>query len=226
MSFKFLSVISVFLALSANIFAGSIITPQKQEVQPKTYTSLVNTLGSSPSGEHAFYLGVLYLNGAIEPDENNNTLEKNTKLAIKFFDKSIFLGYTQATQIVGTFYLTHGDLKKIPGAKEKAYKLIYKAMDNNLYDATPMLAQSLLNDHKAKEALRVLELGAENNIAAAQLSLAIIYQYGLKDKDFSIDKSENLANILLSKACTNKKSTDAVKDFCSSKYILTNEVKQ
>jgi len=63
-------------------------------------------------------------------------------------------------------------------------------------------------------------MGAEHNIPTAQFMLAVLYNWGVNDGNgFVILKDPYTAQMLLTKACTNKNITPKVKEMCYSSYI-------
>ena len=187
----------------------------------KTYKDLINALKVAPSGEYQFYLATIYLNGIDTPDSTGATVKKDTEKALFYFKKAIELGYYNAAQILGALYVYHKDLIIRPNNIEKAIKYLKLAVENGLYDGTIVLADIYFNyKNDKKEGLKYLELGVEHNIPTAQLMLAILYNWGVNDGNgFVVEKDPYTAQMLLTKACTNKNATENVKKFCNSKAV-------
>ena len=193
----------------------------------KTYKDLINALKVAPSGEYQFYLATIYLNGINTPDSTGATVKKDTEKSLFYFKKAIDLGYYNAAQILGSLYVYHKDLISKPNNIEKAIKYLKLAIKNGLYDGTTVLADIYFNyKNNKQEGLKYLELGAEHNIPTAQLMLAILYNWGTNDgKGFVVKKDPYTAQMLLTKACTNKNTTENVKKFCNSSSVKKNKIK-
>jgi len=210
------------LNFGANQIQSNIQVPQK-----KTYAELLNALKTSPSGEHSFYLAMIYLKGMNTPDEEGKIINKDISLAKKYFNKSISLGYYNAAQILGSLYLYNEDFSKEENHINKALSLLKLALSKGLYEGTTALADIYIN-HKNEPAkgIEYLKLGATHNIPTAQLFLAILYNWGYNSKNYSLKKDPYTAQALLTQACTNKNITENVKNFCSSKNVKINKKKE
>jgi len=185
----------------------------------KTYETLVNALKTSNNADHALYLGVLYLNGSSDPDEEGKTLPENLELAKKYILKAINLGNYKAAALLGTLYLFDDRFRKEENAVEKARYYLTLAVKNEVWDATVALSSLYFYyDKDTDKGLTVLHLGAKHGVAAAQLALATLYGYGSKDLD--IPQNKFLGNQYIEKACTNPKQPQKVKDFCNSKSVI------
>jgi TPR repeat protein len=220
--------LSVCLYANQSNFSGNILSPSsdvtsglaKEIKGKKTYNELIKALETSPSAEHKMYLGIIYLNGMVIPDAENNIIKPDIKKAVSFFNKAIEGKFYQAAQILGGLYLYHPVLSKEQDKIEKAIKYLKIALDNNLYDGSTLLAQAYFAKNEFKKGIKVLSIGAEHNVASSELMLAMLYQWGLKYNNVEyIHKDSTKANILLSKACSNKNKTAFVKDFCSSSQV-------
>jgi len=206
-----------------NIKIGNLDSKIKES---KKYSDLIKALESAPTGEFSFYLGIIYLNGINKPDSEGKTIKKDIEKAKFFFNKAIQLGYYNAAQILGALYLYHKDFMKEPNNIEKAEYYLNLAIKNGLYDGTTSLAEIYINyKNNYKKGLEYLELGSVHNIPTSQLMLAMLYNWGYKNPTtgFQIKKDPYTAQMLLTKACTNKNITKKVKEFCSSKYVKINK---
>jgi len=133
--------------------------------------------------------------------------------------KAISLGYYNAAQILGSLYLYHKDFMTEKNFLKKAEQYLKLALKNGFYESTTNLANIYINYKNDYEtALTYLIMGAEHDIAATQLMLAILYNWGYVDpkSGFEIKKDPYTAQMLLTKACTNKNKTPMVDNFCKS----------
>jgi len=209
------------LSLEGNL-AGLNGSKIMEKTKNKTYKELISALEIAPNGEYAFYLAIIYTNGMSEPDSVGDTVEKDKGKALLFFNKSIELGYYNAAQVLGSLYVYHEDFITESDNILKAERFLKLSIENGSYEGTTILADIYMNYlDKPQKGIDILIVGAENGISGAQLMLAIIYNWGVnKDKNgFEVKQDKMLAQMLITKACTNKNKTKKVIEFCSSKSI-------
>lgn len=195
------------------------INPMQQNIpeniNQKDYKDLINGLKQGNSGEYFFYLAIVYTNGIDTPDDKGQTIKPNIKEALTYFKKSIDMEYYPAAGVLGSFYLYHKSFIVIPKNVLKAKKLLQLAVDKEVYEAAPILSDLYFNyENNPKKGMELLFLGANKNIASAQLGIANIYHFGYKQGDLNIEKNEAIANRYLSLACLNKTKTKNVEEFC------------
>lgn len=188
----------------------------------KTYKELINALKMAPSGKYQFYLATIYLNGIKTPDSTGAIVKKNTDKSLFYFRRAIDLGYYNAAQILGALYMYHKDFIVRPHNVEKAIGYLKLALAHGFYGGTTILANIYFNyKNNKEEGLKYLKIGAKHNISTAQLMLAILYNWGTNDgKGFVIKKDPYTAQMLLTKACTNKNATPNVKKICNSPSVI------
>jgi TPR repeat protein len=229
---KFIKIYIFLILLSANIIYAdnsifnnfNTLSSPELKVPKKNYKELISLLESTPNGLFSLYLAVIYTNGINEPDKEGNIIKKNKEKALFFYNKAIELDNFNAAQILGSLYIYHEDFNKEQDAVIKAKKYLNLALENKLYESTIILGEIYLKiTPDYKKAVHYLEIGAKNNIPTAQLMLGLLYNFGIeksKINDFELKKDKYIADMLLTKACTNIKATKLVKDYCNSKFII------
>ena len=216
-----------FLFSNINPMSIAKNNTQKNIKEKKIYKELISSLSTSLNGEYTIYLAVIYLNGISEPDDVGETIKPDIKKSIQYFEKAINQGYYKAASILGSLYLLDNKLSKEEDNIKKAKYYLKIALDKGIYESTISLSTIYLYYEKDSEtALKYLHIGANNHIASAELTLATLYAYG--SKEFGISKNLLVGNQFLEKACLNKRKTEKVEEFCSSKDVLNykKEVKK
>jgi len=208
-----------FLFSNINPMSMSQNNAQEKVKEKKLYKELISSLSTSLNGEYTMYLAVIYLNGISEPDDIGETINPDIKKSIKYFEKAINQEYYNAASILGSLYLLDNKLSKEEDNVKKAKHYLKIALEKNIYEATvPLSTISIFYEKDSETALKYLHMGANNKIASAELTLATLYAYG--SEEFGVDKNLLIGNQFLERACLNKKKTEKVEEFCSSKDVL------
>lgn len=194
---------------------------QNDKKEEKKYSEIINYLKSQKDGESYFYLASFYINGSSEPDSEGKSIEKNTDLAIEYLKKAVNLNFPHAAVTLGSLYIYHKDFVLKENNLEEAEKYLKIAIDNELYEAYTTLADIYFSfKEDGKKAVEYLFLGANHNVSASQYALAVIYDKGLKSKDFVLEANEEIASKFLTDACLNNRKTKTLEEICSSELVI------
>jgi len=194
----------------------------QEETGKKTYQNLIKVLGSSPKSAHTLALALIYLNGIQTPDIEGNVVKKDIQKSKFYFNKAIDMDNVNAYEILGSLYVYNEDLSQEEDANKKAETLLQQAIKKGSKTAIPVLSELYFKKLDAPiKGLSYLQLAAEEQIPGSQLLLALLYRYGPEDARLKPHIQQNIqkANMLLDLACTNKKSTQKIKEFCSQYKI-------
>lgn len=200
---------------------------QDEQNKPKRYEDIISFLtleSEKGNGEYSFYLGNFYLNGSYEKDSDGKIVEKNTKLAIKYFEKAVEEKFLYAAITLGSLYLYHEDFIKIPNNVEISESYLNKALEIDVFEAYTILGDIYFNyKGDGKKAIEYFFKGASKNIATSQYALAVVYNAGYKDKSFTVEKNDLISIKYLTDSCTNPKKTKKIESLCYNSAIIKKE---
>jgi TPR repeat protein len=220
--------------MSLNLFANTNfsslkVEPKEVNVEKKSYKELITYLKSHLNGENAYYLGMLYLNGSIDPDSYGESVNQNTELAEKYLMKASDLEFPFGSITLGSMYIYNQNFKNIKNKYDKAELYLKKAISEEIYEAYTILGDLYINyKNKPEDGIKVLFEGAKKGIASSQMALAMLYNDGYKDEEnnFELNSNEEISSKYLTKACLNKNITPKIKEMCyNNENIEKIEVK-
>lgn len=225
----------IFLLISLFLFNNSLFATQEginlpssktnnQETEKKSYSELLAYLEAQGDGENLFYLANIYLNGSYTPDSYGNVVEKDTEKSIFWLKKSIELNFPYSAISLGSLYLYHQDFLVKPNNIDLSEHYLNISIKNGTFEAYTILADIYFNfKGNPEQAVDYLMKGSEKDIATSQYALAVIYNTGLNSSNFNIEKNQDISNIYLTKACTNKKKTKKIEEICYNSDIVQKE---
>ena len=187
-----------------------------------SYQNMIYYYSHSSDPKDWFALGVVYLFGTNTPDKTGYTIKPDIKKAEYWLNRATKGNFYTAGIVLASTYMYNPKYSNKKNLK-KAENILKYLIDKGYYKAVTYLADCYRLEGNYEKFLSTLTMGDQYKDSTSQLSLALLYYYGLKTKTkngkiFSIDRNLKIANYYLTKACTNPNKTKAVANFCNPKY--------
>ena len=201
---------------AAQNYTQNLKAMQQVAIKGNNYKSMIFYYSHSSDPKDWFALGILYLNGVQKPDKDGNIIKPDLQKAEYWLIRSMKNKFYVSGIMLASYYMYNVKYYNNKKYKEKAKNILEYLISQGYYPAVTYLADYYKLNKQYKKFVSTLISGDQYNNSTAQLSLALLYYYGLKDNNKTIVKQNTqIANYYLTKACTNPKKSDAVANFCN-----------
>ena len=217
---------------SANVqqYTQNLKAIQQVSLKGNNYKSMIFYYSHSADPKNWFALGAIYLNGLSKPDKNGETIKPDIKKAEYWLIKSMKNKFYTSGIFLASYFLYNPKYNTKKENLDKAKKILEYLISQKYYPAITYLADYYKITKNYDRFISTLIMGDQYRNATAQLSLALMYYYGIKNNNKVIlPRDYNVANYYLTKACTNPKKNKTVANFCNpnnNKNIVYDKIKK
>jgi len=204
--------------INMNYYRNDIKMVKKIVSNNDNYRTMIYYYSHSNDPKDWFALGVVYLFGINIPDKTGKIIKPDIKKAEYWLIRATKDRFYPAGIMLASFYM-YNSKYSTPKNLKKAEKILQYLVDNGYYEAVTYLADCYKLEKKYNKFIDTLQMGDQFHNANAQLALALLYYYGLKNNHkIIVSRNYQAANYYLTKACTNPHKTKIVANFCNPKY--------